>query len=69
LTMLPVDQAALDAASVRPELDFEDALQIVVAVLAGVDAIVTRDETGFSQSPVPVVTPQGLVSQLNPTQD
>lgn len=69
LSMLPVDQAALSAAIVRPEVDFEDAVQISVANIAGVDAIVTRDEAGFMQSPVPVVTPLQLVERLSQVQD
>jgi predicted nucleic acid-binding protein len=57
LTILTVDHRALEDAHARPEGDFEDAMQIAVAIHAGVDAIVTRDLTGFANSPVPVWSP------------
>jgi len=47
LTILPVDHALLAQAQDLPEPDFEDAVQIAVAIAAGVEAIITRDESGF----------------------
>lgn len=35
--------------------DYEDAMQIAAAVVGGADCIVTRDKTGFSKSPIPVI--------------
>lgn len=64
LTILPVDHAVLATAHARPEPDFEDAVQMAVAVSVAVDAIVTRDASGFAQSPVPVWTPQQLHEAL-----
>jgi predicted nucleic acid-binding protein len=64
LTVLPVDGQSLKDACARPERDLEDALQIAVATQAGVEALVTRDTTGFANSPVPVVTPVQLAHQL-----
>lgn len=64
LTVLPVDHSAIQQAHARPEADLEDALQIVVAVATGMDALVTRDSAGFQQAPIPVWTPPQLVQQL-----
>lgn len=64
LTILPVDHATLVNAWSLPEPDFEDAVQIAVAIAGGLDAIVTRDESGFSQSPVPVLSPAALQQRI-----
>ena len=60
LTLLPVDQEIARLASSRPEADFEDAVQVVVAAVNGVDALVTRDQRGFHQAPIPIWTPTDL---------
>lgn len=44
--------------------DYEDNLQIACAVEAGLDAIISRDPAGFTQSPIPVLTPAALLLQL-----
>ena len=44
--------------------DFEDALHIAVAHWARADAIITRDESGFRQSPVPALSPGALLAVL-----
>jgi len=64
LTILPVDQSILVKAWNLPEPDFEDAVQIAVSIAAGIDAIVTRDAAGFTESPVPVLSPGQLINQL-----
>lgn len=60
----PVDRTALEHAVTLPGDDFEDNVQIACAVIAGVDAIVTRDTAGFAHSPVIVLTPAALAAQL-----
>lgn len=55
--IVPVDKAALKQAAGLPGKDFEDNLQAACAMFAGLDAIVTRDPSGFSDSAVPVFTP------------
>jgi predicted nucleic acid-binding protein len=60
LTLLPVDHDIARLAAARPEADFEDAVQVVIAAVNGVDALVTRDERGFAQAPIPVWTPADL---------
>jgi predicted nucleic acid-binding protein len=66
LSVAPTDQAALLSAMGMPGPDFEDNLQIACAVQAGVDAVVTRDPRGFAHSPLPILTPADLASQLSP---
>lgn len=67
LDILGVDEKALEEAYARPETDYEDALQIAIATLNSVDAIVTRDAVGFAESPVPVWTPAQLAEHLRST--
>jgi predicted nucleic acid-binding protein len=59
--ILPVDRGTLQAGLVLPSKDFEDNLQIVAAVEAGLDAVVTRNPSDFAACPLPVLTPQELV--------
>ena len=63
--ILPVDRQTLTDAEALVGSDFEDNIQIAAAVLQGVDAIVTRDPSGFSQSPLPVLSPAELLQQLS----
>lgn len=64
LDLVATDQAALLSAQAIGGSDFEDDLQIASAVLASVDAIVTRDPKGFAASPIPVITPADAVAAL-----
>jgi predicted nucleic acid-binding protein len=64
-----VDRQALELAIDLPTDDFEDNLQIVCAILAGLDAIVTRDKDGFQGSTIAVLTPTELLAQLNLTEE
>jgi predicted nucleic acid-binding protein len=45
--------------------DFEDAVQVAAAVGASLDAIITRDVTGFVGSPILIMLPDELVKQLS----
>ena len=47
--------------------DFEDHVQIACASAAQLEAIVTRDPTGFANSPIPVWSPKELVQKLTAT--
>lgn len=60
-----VNRATLEAAVDLPGTDFEDNLQIACATLAGLDAIVTRDQQGFRDSSTPAITPAELLATLN----
>jgi len=64
LYILPVGIPELKAAMASPGNDFEDNLQIACAVLARLDAIVTRDPNGFAGSPVEVLTPAELLARI-----
>jgi len=44
--------------------DFEDNLQTACAVTDFLQAIITRDKSGFVDSPIPVFTPVEMISQL-----
>ncbi len=60
-----VNRATLEAAVDLSGTDFEDNLQIACATLAGLDAIVTRDQQGFRDSIIPAMTPAELLATLN----
>lgn len=60
----PVDRQALEYAQTLLGNDFEDKLQIACAVLAGLDAIVTRDKSGFKAANIPIWEPAELLAQL-----
>ena len=64
LTILAVDRRSLEYARAFAGPDFEDNLQIACAVEAGLDAIVTRDPRGFSNSRIPAFTPADLLARL-----
>jgi predicted nucleic acid-binding protein len=59
-----VDRETLERAVSLRLADFEDAIQIACAIGLSLDAIVTRDVNGFANSPVPVLSPATLRSQL-----
>jgi predicted nucleic acid-binding protein len=62
--LLGVDRAAIDLARTLPDADFEDNVQIACAQIAQLDAIVTRDATGFEHAPMPALTPQKVVERI-----
>jgi predicted nucleic acid-binding protein len=62
--ILPVDRSTLFAALALPGKDFEDNIQIVAAVEAGLDALVTRNPADFTACPLPVWSPQELLAKL-----
>lgn len=64
LEIVPVDRTALEMATNLPGSDFEDNLQVACAVIARLDAIVTRDPKGFAGSPVPALAPAELLAKL-----
>ncbi|MBW4583007.1 MAG: PIN domain-containing protein [Tildeniella nuda ZEHNDER 1965/U140] len=60
LTICTVDLAVLEQALELNFEDFEDAVQYACAVVYGVDAIVTRDASGFINAEIPVVLPEAI---------
>jgi predicted nucleic acid-binding protein len=59
-----IDRPVLEYAYSLAGTDFEDDLQIACAHFADIGAIVTRDKTGFSGSPVLAATPGEVLSKL-----
>jgi predicted nucleic acid-binding protein len=62
--ILPVDRRILEAAIAMPSSDFEDNIQMVAAVEAALDAVVTRNPADFAACTLPVLTPQQLLAKL-----
>lgn len=52
----PVDSAVIHQAIVLGANDFEDSIQIISGKQVGATHIVTRDATGFRNSPIPVLS-------------
>ena len=59
-----VDRAVLAAALDAGFEDYEDGVLHEAAVVAGVDAIVTRDGAGFASASLPVFTPSAFLAAL-----
>jgi predicted nucleic acid-binding protein len=64
MEVLPVERADLEAALAGPSADDEDNLQHACAARAGVDALVTRDPSGFAGASLPVLSPAELLARL-----
>ncbi len=60
----PVDRATLERAAALPGADFEDNVQLACALIAGLDAVVTRNDKDFSAAPIAVLTPAALIAKL-----
>lgn len=67
--IVPVDRPTLELARTLTGSDFEDNLQVACAVVARLDAIVTRDPRGFAGSPVPVHSPTEFLTRLSKGED
>ena len=64
--VLPLRTAVIQGAWESPAPDFEDNMQIEAATKFGLNAIVTRNKGDFSAAPVPVYTPEELLSLIEP---
>jgi predicted nucleic acid-binding protein len=60
----PVDSQVLRAALAQSGGDFEDNVQLVVAIDASADCIVTRDAKGFQGASIRVLPPSQFVAEL-----
>jgi predicted nucleic acid-binding protein len=60
LTIASVNRDVLERAIALQFADFEDAVQYICGVIHFVDAIVTRDRSGFANATIPVVLPENL---------
>jgi predicted nucleic acid-binding protein len=61
LQICKVDRAILEHAIALHFRDFEDAVQYACAIAHSVNAIVTRDVSGFVASKIPVKSPKELI--------
>lgn len=65
LSIIPVGIDDLRLATTIGGRDFEDNLQVACAVRMQLDAIVTRDFSGFSVNNIPILTPQQMLLKLS----
>ena len=63
-SILAIDRAVLDAAILLPGADFEDNIQISAAGHGALDAIVTRDPSGYAASPIRALTAEQLLVEM-----
>lgn len=68
LDIAPTDRSTLIAAHAFAGVDFEDDAQIATGVEQSVDAIVSRNRSDFSGSPIPVLTPEEVVASFSTPQ-
>lgn len=61
----PVNRMVLEEAVESRFADFEDAVLCIAGLHSGVQAIVTRDETGFRHSQIAVYSPELLLNTLS----
>ena len=62
--LLPINSEEIKSNLGAEHPDFEDSLQIAAAQAWGADVIVTRDSTGFVNSPIKVQTPSEFIDSL-----
>lgn len=60
LNICAVDSEVLEQALALNFEDFEDAVQYACAIVHRVDAIITRDVSGFLNSEIPVILPEDI---------
>ena len=60
-----VDQNVLMQAMALNWRDFEDAVQVCAAIVAGGHYIISRDTTGFAGAGLPVLSPTDMLQLLN----
>ncbi len=63
-SVCPLDGTLLRQAHSLSFKDYEDAVQCVSAIGAGLDCIVTRNVSDFVTAPLPVLTPSEFLAQL-----
>lgn len=62
--VVPVSQEVVNAALASPMKDFEDAIQAYAAFFAGMDVLITRNESDFALAPLPVKSPVAFLAQF-----
>ncbi|BAZ19585.1 hypothetical protein NIES4073_04580 [Kalymmatonema gypsitolerans NIES-4073] len=64
LHICAVDRGVLEQAITLNFQDFEDAVQCACGIAHGVDAIVTRDASGFASAGIVVMSPRELLGNI-----
>ena len=64
LSVATVNQSVIEQSLNLPYQDFEDAVQMMAAVKAGADFLVTRNIRDFKEGPLPVLQPSELLALL-----
>ncbi len=64
LKVAPVDTSVIEQALALPYKDFEDAVQMMAGVHAGVKYVVTRNPSDFKAGPLPVLSPGELLALI-----
>lgn len=64
LPICSIDGQILTAAQQTGMGDFEDAVQLIAAQAASLDALVTRNIGDYRDAPLPIFTPADFLSQL-----
>ena len=64
LSVAPVDQPVIEQALTLPYSDYQDAVQMMAAVRAGMTHLVTRNLEDYRAGPLPVLLPAELLALL-----
>lgn len=64
LKVAAVDDRVIEQALTLPYKDYEDAVQMMAGVHAGVEYVVSRDLAGFKAGPLPVISPGELLALI-----
>ena len=64
LSVASVGQRTIEQALALPYKNFEDAVQMVAAIHAGADYVVTRNVADFKMGPLPAIMPAELLALL-----
>ncbi len=64
LLTAPVDHTVIEQALNLPYQDFEDAVQMMAAVRAGADYVLTRNVRDYQAGPLPVLQPGELLALI-----
>lgn len=64
LDVMPIEKSQLQSAIQMKPYDYEDAVQYLSALPHHPDVIITRDEKGFRDFGIPVMTPSEFVSRV-----
>lgn len=62
LSIAAIDQTVIEQALTLPYRDFEDAVQMMAAVRAGAQYLITRNVPDYSGGPIPALEPAELLT-------